>query len=135
LPRFDPDRASLATFIECIIGRRVCSLVRSANRLPQSHPLNVARNCAVYLEVRRYEVRIDIAGALRSANSADRRLALVLMQHSPSEACLLLGVARSTVYEGIRRLRLRFAAAGIGQYCAGSKTRRKRPSETRVGAR
>src|SRR5579859_6794489 len=53
LPRFDPSRASLATFTECIIRRRVCSLVRTASRRPQTHPLNAARYCAVYLDARR----------------------------------------------------------------------------------
>jgi hypothetical protein len=44
----------------------------------------------------------------------DRRLAALLVDHSPTEASRALRLSRSTVYEGIGRIRVAFENAGFG---------------------
>jgi RNA polymerase sigma factor (sigma-70 family) len=121
LPYFEPGRASLRTFIECIVATRVCSLVRSANRRPTLQTLDLNSGHGIDPEIHRHELRADIERLLKTISVRDRRLALLLMEHTPSEASRMLGVARSTIYERIQKLRTRFAGAGFGprSFCAG----------------
>jgi hypothetical protein len=60
------------------------------------------------------ELRIDIERLLKVRSDGERRLASVLMEHTPSQASRMLGVARSTIYAHIQKLRPHFAAAGFG---------------------
>jgi hypothetical protein len=59
------------------------------------------------------ERRTDITRASASLSDRDRQLAALLADHSPAEASRALRIARSTVYEGIGRIRVAFAAAGL----------------------
>jgi RNA polymerase sigma factor (sigma-70 family) len=114
LPSYDPSRASLRTFVERVVASRVCSFVRSANRRPTSQPLDLNSDHGVHSDIGQHELRTDIERLLMTISDSDRRLALLLMEHTPSEAGRILRVARSTVYERIQKLRARFAGAGLG---------------------
>src|SRR5206468_1235882 len=112
-PHFDPTRASLPTFLGRVVANRIASVVRSS-RTPVMLPLDAAEACTGGISLRQIHLEIDVARVLRRLNENDRRLASALMENDPTEASRKLGVARSTVYVGIARLRLKFAAAGFG---------------------
>jgi RNA polymerase sigma factor (sigma-70 family) len=119
LPQFDPARASLRTFVEHVVAARLASLIRSANRVPASQPLDSASRCHVDSGIGSLELHADVWRLLNLLSDGDRHLVLLLMEYSPSEASRLLGIARSTVYERIQRLRRTFADAGLASegYC------------------
>ena len=56
---------------------------------------------------------------LSTLRATDRRVAVALMEESPAEASHRLGVARSTIYAHIQRLRSAFQAAGLGPLRCG----------------
>jgi RNA polymerase sigma factor (sigma-70 family) len=110
---FDPGRGSLRTFLECVIVRRVASAVRTARRKPVILPLDSVSGHGVGPEATEFNVRSDVACVLRQLDREDRRAAMALMEHSPTEAARELRISRSAVYQRIGRLRCRFIAAGI----------------------
>jgi RNA polymerase sigma factor (sigma-70 family) len=113
LPRYDAARASLATFIERVVASKVASLLRSRRRLAIFElPTGTQPSSADGIPA--VEFRTDVERILAMLGPSDRRLALLLTEHGPGEACRILGVARSTVYCRIRRLRAAFLAAGYG---------------------
>lgn len=57
---------------------------------------------------------MDIQRVLARLGEDDRRLALLLADHRPTEISRMLGVARSTVYARRARLRRAFLEAGYG---------------------
>lgn len=112
LPRHDPSRASLRTFVEIVVATRMASLLRSRRRQPQCEPLN---SCQRSSSGRELYLRIDIERALGKLPQKDRRLAETLSEHSPSQTSRKLSMARSSVYEGIGRIRQALALAGLDQ--------------------
>ena len=60
------------------------------------------------------EFRMDLQRASASLAEADRHLAVFLVDHSQTEASRALGISRSSVYDGIRRIRIAFERAGFG---------------------
>lgn len=126
LPRFDPKRASLRTFVERVVAARMISLHRSRHCRPRFEPLDHQHHPVVGNSwAKGIELRSDVYRVLGTLQDGERRLALTLTAHSPTEAGRLLGIARSTVYEGMRRLRVRFEDAGFGpsRPGVGRKTR------------
>jgi RNA polymerase sigma factor (sigma-70 family) len=114
LPNYDPTRASLTTYIECVVATRIASVVRASRRRRVLRPLDLALDRCANPGFSRHELRIDVERLLGVCSDGERRLALVLMENSPSQASRMLGVARSTVYERIKLLRARFSTAGLG---------------------
>jgi RNA polymerase sigma factor (sigma-70 family) len=126
LPSFNPRRAGQRTFIRLVINRGIATLVASQKtrgrdyRLCQQS-LDSSWNSGDCISALRYadpdtgefELHSDVARVLSRLDVADRRVALALMEYSPTEASRELGLARSSVYERIGRLRARFMAAGI----------------------
>jgi RNA polymerase sigma-70 factor (ECF subfamily) len=112
LPRYDPSRASLRTFIERVIANRFASLLRARRRQPKVESLE-----GQYLGTRdgipMVEFRNDLQRVVDSLPERDRRLIPCLMEYNPTEASRSLGIARSTVYERIRRIRMAFVGAGL----------------------
>ncbi len=113
LPHYDPSRASLRTFVERVIATRFASLMRSRRRQPSFVPLEGHQ--PVGLDgIPVLEFRTDFQLVSESLAERDRRLATLLLDHSPTEASRVLRISRSTVYEGIRRIRTAFENAGFG---------------------
>jgi len=117
LPFFDKSRGSLRTFIEVVIATRIASLLRSSRRRPEVEVLDERYHVddQAFTDA---ELRSDIQLALSGLSKQDRRLARLLMHHSPSESSRALKKARSTVYEGMRRIRVALIDAGIGPHVA-----------------
>lgn len=111
---FDPNRASLATYIECVVASRIASACRAHRRRRSDRPLAFASDHRATQVFDHRGLRIDVKRLLSVCTDGERSLASLLMEHTPSEAGRMLRVARSTIYERIHRLRRRFAAAGFG---------------------
>jgi len=113
LPQFDPARASLRTFIERVIASRIASLVRATRRSPAHVPLEAAGPQPVNSGTDLQEFHADVARLSLAFGRNDRRLILLLQEHSPAEAGRMLGIPRSTVHDQILRLRRSFVGAGF----------------------
>jgi len=59
------------------------------------------------------EFHADVARLSLAFGRNDRRLILLLQEHSPAEAGRMLGIPRSTVHDQILRLRRSFVGAGF----------------------
>jgi RNA polymerase sigma factor (sigma-70 family) len=114
LPKFDPARASLRTFVERVVASRLASLVRAARRAPVHVPLKVAGPRPVESGSELQELYADIDRISLAFCCHDRQLIFLLLEHSPAEAGRMLGLPRSTVHDRILRLRHRFVAIGYG---------------------
>jgi len=113
LGRFDSSRASLRTFVERVVHSKIASALRSQGRPLRICDLDALPDLAVPPN-ESVDLRTDVARALTALRAGDRKLALLLADHTPTEASRQLHVSRSTVYEGIRRIRIAFIAAGLG---------------------
>jgi RNA polymerase sigma factor (sigma-70 family) len=111
---FDPNRASLRTYIEWVVTTRTASAVRATHRWCALCTLDFAADRCAGAAITHHELRIDVERLLGACSDGERRLARLLMEYTPSEASRILAVARSTVHDRIRRLRPRFIAAGLG---------------------
>ena len=113
LPHYDPLRASLRTFVERVVATRLVSLMRARRRQLTLEPLKDYQ--PVGLDgIPVLEFQADFQRVSTSLAERDRRLATLLVDHSPTEASRVLSISRSTVYEGIRRIRIAFEDAGFG---------------------
>lgn len=115
LPRFDPARASVRTFIEHVITARLSSLIRAARRAPEFLPIQSASTLPADFPAADLALRVDVQRVLATLGAEDRQLVLLLYDHSPAEVSRILGIPRSTLYDRIARLRRRFVAAGLGR--------------------
>jgi RNA polymerase sigma factor (sigma-70 family) len=114
LAEFDPNRASLATYVECVVATRIASVCRAGRRLRAHQPLALASDRCADDMFDHFGLRIDIERLLSARTDDERHLTSLLMEHTPSEASRMLRVARSTIYARIQKLRPHFAAAGFG---------------------
>jgi RNA polymerase sigma factor (sigma-70 family) len=110
LPRFDPSRASLRTFIEKVVFHAVVSAVRR-RRAPEALTLQLADLRPASSDP--LDVRICVREVLSGVSAFDRVVALSLAEYSPTETGIRLGVGRATVYRTIGRLRTAFTGAGL----------------------
>jgi RNA polymerase sigma factor (sigma-70 family) len=112
LPRFDSSRASITTFAERVVANQIASVVRAQRALRR---IPVPTNTSAYSDHAGYSVELgtDVERVLADLPEDDRRLARLLAEYSPTEASRMLRVSRSSVYEGIRRIRIAFLEAGL----------------------
>lgn len=120
---FDPHRASLRTFIERVVAARLISLHRARARRPKYWPLEDLGAEVEDSRFRMDDLRLDVVRVLSALSDCDRRLALALAHHSPSEVARLFGIARSSVYARIAHLRPIFVAAGLAPARLGADRR------------
>lgn len=113
LPKFDPNRASLRTFVEHVVAAHLASLGRARRCRPRLQPLDDNQHPVASAWAREIELRSDVQRVLDALPDTDRQLAMALIEHTPTEASRLIGVARSTVYERIRHIRVAFVDAGL----------------------
>jgi RNA polymerase sigma factor (sigma-70 family) len=110
---FDPRRASLRTFVERVVAARMISLHRARTCRPRFQPIEDDGHKVGNTWAMEIELRSDIERVLAALSDTDRRIALALIDHTPTEATRLLGMARSTVYERLRHIRVAFMHAGF----------------------
>jgi RNA polymerase sigma factor (sigma-70 family) len=124
LPGYDRSRACPRTYAELVVSTRIASALRAYNAWKRAVPLDDVLSTEVWEPAQFVDLRADVDRVLAGLNERDRRLASVLVDHTPSEAGRVLGVARSTVYERIDGLRGAFEHAGLGRV-RGSRHGRK----------
>jgi RNA polymerase sigma-70 factor (ECF subfamily) len=113
LGRFDSSRASLRTFVERVVYSKIASALRSQGTSRRISGVDALADHAVPPD-ESIDLRTDVARALTTLSDGDRKLALLLADHTPTQAGRQLHISRSTVYERIRRIRAAFIAAGLG---------------------
>ena len=117
LRRYDPSRASLRTFLERVADKRFATLIRRRGSLEverlDGHRVATPDGIPAVL------LHVDFERVLAQLTEADRTLARLLIDHGPTEISRMLGIARSTVYARIARLRRAFREAGYGPVAKG----------------
>ena len=112
LRHYDASRASLRTFLERVADKRFVSLLR------RCRPVLIERldghRLATADGIPAVQFKVDFERVLAPLGDSDRMLALLLVDHGPTEISRMLGVARSTVYARMARLRRAFLEAGYG---------------------
>ena len=118
LRRYDASRASLRTFLERVADKRFASLLRRRRGSLTVERLDGHR-LATPDGIPAVQFHVDFERVLAQLTEADRTLARLLIDHGPTEISRMLGIARSTVYARIARLRRAFLEAGYGPVAKG----------------
>ena len=105
LPRYDPARASLRTFVERVVAARLASVLRSGRRKPANRPLSAAAGLTKPGCQGMIDAQWDLDRRLAQLRPADRRLAGLLIEHSRRDAGRILSRSQSTIHTRILRLR------------------------------
>lgn len=111
LNQFDPRRASLPTFVERVVTSSVASTIRKtrAAKRQKADALPVRESLRSF--VHEIHLRVDVERVLAQLCPFDRMVAMLLIDHTPSEAAAALELARSKVYRSISRIRAAFGRA------------------------
>lgn len=129
LTRFDPSRGSVLTFVERLVRNKMRSIRRLRRRDRWQLDDDVLSNPDSAAMVRGYsdqDCRLDVSRLLANLPPSDQGFCLLLMKDPLAEASRLAGIARSTAYTTVARLRDAFQQAGLGLH--GPRKRRSRPS-------
>jgi RNA polymerase sigma-70 factor, ECF subfamily len=145
LPRFDPGKASLNTFVTRVVNRRVANLIRDRMRAKRDHRReglsfdeqveqgdceieegdgaggqsngDLLRDCQGHPEADGLDLRLDVSRAISSLPPDLKLLAELLLIHSIADAARELGVSRATLYEkGIAPVRRAFVTRRLTAY-------------------
>src|SRR5579872_1303988 len=112
LPFFDASRASIRTFAERVIANQITSSIR-AHRAIRRTPVVTSTHAYSYHPAQSFDLRRDVERVIAALSDGDRRLAHLLTDSSPTEASRVLRISRSTVYQGIGRIKAAFIEAGL----------------------
>jgi RNA polymerase sigma factor (sigma-70 family) len=113
LRHYDSTRAGLRTFLDKVVANRFASLMRARRSQPRLEPLQ--DHLPAGLDgIPAVEFRADFQRVSGLLAETDCRLASYLMNHSPTQASRAFGIARSTIYQRLRRIRLAFENGGFG---------------------
>ena len=118
LRHYDASRASLRTFLERVADKRFASLLRR-RRSPVLIERLDGHRLATADGIPAVQFHVDFERVLALLGEADRTLALLLIDYGPTEISRMLGIARSTVYARMARLRRAFREAGYGPAAKG----------------
>lgn len=118
LRHHDASRASLRTFFERVADKRFASLLRRRRSHVVIERLD-GLQFATADGIPAVQFHVDFERVLAQLGDPDRVLALLLMEHGPTEISRMLGIARSTVYARLARLRRAFREAGYGPAAKG----------------
>ncbi|HNY41607.1 MAG TPA: sigma-70 family RNA polymerase sigma factor [Bryobacteraceae bacterium] len=111
--QFDPARAGLRTFLDRVVALRFATVLRSERRKPRTVDLDASVHPQTPDEGRAIEFSASLQTLLKTLSHEDAHLVKLLLHFTPAEAARVLGVARSTIHDRIRRLRPKFLAAGL----------------------
>jgi RNA polymerase sigma factor (sigma-70 family) len=112
ISRYNPERASLRTFLEHVAASRRASVLRS-RPVRKRHSLGAVERSVAHSGTAALDLRADVARVIASLGAEDQQFARLLMLHSPSEVSRMLRVGRSTVYKRIAKLQIEFTNAGL----------------------
>jgi DNA-directed RNA polymerase specialized sigma24 family protein len=129
LPHYNPFRASLRTFVERVVATCFASIMRTRRRKPTLE-LFEQHQPPGFDAIPDVDFWVDFQRVSATLAEGDRRLAALLLDYSPTQASRALHISRSSVYDGIRRIRTAFLDAGFGlQNEISSRRFRKQRSE------
>jgi RNA polymerase sigma factor (sigma-70 family) len=120
LPRFDSSKACLRTYCERVVSNQISSVLRARRAARRLRVPVITSQCVGYQSAS-IELRTDVERVLAVLPNDDRRLARLLAEYSPTEASRILRKSRSTIYEGIQRIRTVFLEAGFAPGSASCK--------------
>lgn len=153
LPRFDPARASLRTFVNRVVEHRISTLIEAREAAMRDHrrhgtlheevsdpdgeaaellDLLDEESCRerVGLPVRDpfgdADLRADLEEALRTLPTHLRDLARRLQKDSPSEVARSTGIPRTTLLKRMGRIRAHLDRAGLHEYLRPPASTRRR---------
>jgi len=113
LPLFNPERASLPTFLERVVATAISSVLRRSRARKRS-----LRGDYQLLEPFKLllwtEFRVDIERVLRQLATRERIVARLLAEYGPAEIARRRKSSRSAVYRSIDRIRTALREAGFG---------------------
>jgi RNA polymerase sigma factor (sigma-70 family) len=112
LPRFDPGRASLRTFVERIATTCMVSILRRVTAKKRTQPADYERARDPRQFLVSFEFYLDLDKVLGKLRRRDRRLAQLLLENSPAQVARTLRISRSAVYRSIERIRAALLEAG-----------------------
>jgi RNA polymerase sigma factor (sigma-70 family) len=128
LPKFDPSKASLPTFISRVVNRRCLGLLRDA-RHPKRRggtSLDAAMGDEVAQdqrhrmtghlptdEVEKAEVAEVLQQAVGKLPDRLHKIAVLLMSHTQAEAARALGVSETTIHRARKQIREHFEEDGV----------------------
>lgn len=132
IPRFDPDKAKVTTFMTRVVEHRISTLLAARHAQCRDWRLNqVSLNAPVddsdqaedlihfvphdSEDVRVMENRLDMERMLASLPDEQRQLCEQLKEHTMAESARILGLPRSTLYGRLNSIRECFAAGGFGR--------------------
>jgi RNA polymerase sigma-70 factor (ECF subfamily) len=118
LRHYDASRASLRTFLERVADKRFASLLRRGRSTVLIERLDGHR-FGTADGIPAVQFHVDFERVLAPLGDPDRKLALLLIDHGPTEISRMLGIARSTVYARMARIRRAFLKAGYGPVAKG----------------
>lgn len=135
LPRFDPKKAQLNTFIARVVERKVISIIRhrfAEKRSPEREECSLndsVLDCdsrtvdrhqliaeASSVPQRLRELERDVAEVLARLSNLHRTIALGLVRGTINSVAIELGIPRSAVERHIDELREIFDDAGLHEY-------------------
>jgi RNA polymerase sigma factor (sigma-70 family) len=115
LSRFDHTRASLPTFVERVVATSIASVCRGrAAKKRIKHDDSDPPPEPLQLFVR-IEFRIDFLRVVARLAPRDRKVALLLVEFSPTQIARSLKTSRQAVYRCINRIRAAFLEGGFCQ--------------------
>lgn len=131
LPKFDPSKASLPTFISRVVNRRCLGLLRDARHpkrrggtsldasmgdevtQDQRHRMTGHRPVD---EVEKAEVAEVVQLALGKLPDRLHKIAVLLMTHTQAEAARELGVSETTIHRARKQIREHFEESGVQDF-------------------
>lgn len=126
--KFQASRVKLSTYFDAVAAKRGTSAVRRAYRHRKLIWVDLPHDLSHEPDRMLVHQRIDVWRVIHALPREDQRVALLLMTVTPVDAARELGIARSTLYERIRRLRKHFASLRpIGRATDGPRSRGGKP--------
>ncbi len=144
LPKFDPAKASINTFADRVVGRRICNLMRdrqadmrdwrreafsldeeieteegstTRHEFFSQDKVDLRKEPGDRGRLEREHLQMDMSAVLEGLTPELRRVAEMLMTQSVAEVACELGIARSTFRDRyLARLREAFAAKRLDEY-------------------
>ena len=118
--RFNPSRGSAEAFVERVVERKLCKLLRDAKRAKRGPRAAISLSCDDSVDerdsIRDTCIRADVRGVMSAMTERDRRVCDQLLRETVSEAARQLRTPRSTLEYAVNSVRDRFKKSDVDQY-------------------
>jgi RNA polymerase sigma factor (sigma-70 family) len=113
LKSFDPNKASLRTFVERVVASKVQSALRrtrAAKRTKRDPSTCTTEGRELLVRI---EFHLDLRSVLRGLAAPDRKVAYLLCEYRSAEVARILNVSRASVHRSIHRIRAALLEVGF----------------------